>query len=222
MISAFSRFLRLWSLPARMGCGPDRLFEFGLKQLLIAWVTFSSGKRSQFPIRTRRNQDCICALPDSCRPSSRMSKRRLLSHRAVGQLQCRDRNDSGCWCQNTGVAWFDAHGESTTPDTTTSGSWTHGISISPDNAGHTGAFYSGFSAVPGGHILLVGARDLESAEFAFLTRQESPACREPSISDRCCVVVTPSRRFLPAFRSGRTRSDPSSCEPMDAARRVDA
>jgi len=158
---------------ARMGCGPDRLFEFGLKQLLtrLGYIfireeitvpdSHSAEIKTAFAlcrivadrVRACQSEGCFpIVLSGNCNV-------------AIGTI-------SGCWCQNTGVAWFDAHGESTTPDTTTSGFLDGmGISILTGQCwGTLARSIPGFSAGPGGHILLVGARDLESAEFAFLNQ----------------------------------------------------
>jgi arginase len=70
------------------------------------------------------------------------------------------------------VVWFDAHGESTTPDTTTSGFLDGmGISILTGQCWTTLArTIPGYDPVPGGRILLVGARDLEPEEVKLLDR----------------------------------------------------
>jgi arginase len=77
---------------------------------------------------------------------------------------------SGCGCAGTSVVWFDAHGEATTPETTTSGFLDGmGISILTGRCWQTLAgTIPGFEPMPGGRILLVGSRDLEPAEDALL------------------------------------------------------
>ncbi len=79
---------------------------------------------------------------------------------------------SGCRGEDTGVVWFDAHGEATTPETTTSG-FLDGMGISM----LTGQCWQslartvpGFDPLPGERILLVGARDIEAAERELLQR----------------------------------------------------
>jgi arginase len=156
---------------ARMGCGPDRVFDFGLKPLLARLGHNLDREEITVPdshpteIKTafalcRKVADRVCAsqqegyfplvLAGNC-------------NIAVGTL-------SGCGCKSTGVVWFDAHGESTTPDTTTSGFLDGmGISILTGQCWRTLAqTIPGFGPVPGEHILLVGARDLETAEIALL------------------------------------------------------
>ena len=79
---------------------------------------------------------------------------------------------SGCGRSATTVVWFDAHGEATTPDTTTSG-FLDGMGIST----LTGQCWQtlartvpGFEPMRGDRILLVGARDVEPAEAELLDR----------------------------------------------------
>jgi arginase len=79
---------------------------------------------------------------------------------------------SGCGCATTTVVWFDAHGEATTPETTTSG-FLDGMGISM----LTGQCWQslartvpGFEPVAGRRVLLVGARDVEPAEAELLQR----------------------------------------------------
>jgi len=69
-----------------------------------------------------------------------------------------------------GVVWFDAHGEATTPETTTSGFLDGmGISILTGRCWRTMATsIPGFEPLPGNRIALLGARDLETAEDELL------------------------------------------------------
>lgn len=79
---------------------------------------------------------------------------------------------SGCGCGTTGVVWFDAHGEATTPETTRSG-FLDGMGIST-LAGqcwqHLARSVPGFAPLGGEQILLVGARDVEPDEADLLQR----------------------------------------------------
>ena len=108
---------------------------------------------------------------------------------------------SGCGCQNTGVVWLDAHGESTTPDTTTSGFLDGmGISILTGQCWTTLArTIPGFDPVPGEHILLVESRDLEPDEVTLLDRTGVT----PRVRDRAPRTAT---RVL-----GATKSTGSIC-----------
>jgi len=77
---------------------------------------------------------------------------------------------SGLGTENTGIVWFDGHGEATTPETTRSG-FLDGmpISILLGRAWQTLAkTVPGFSPIPGKRILLFGVRDLEAVEITLL------------------------------------------------------
>ena len=79
---------------------------------------------------------------------------------------------TGCGCSTTGVIWFDAHGEATTPETTRSG-FLDGMGISM-LAGqcwyHLARSVPGFAPLSGERIVLVGARDVEPDEAGLLQR----------------------------------------------------
>jgi arginase len=79
---------------------------------------------------------------------------------------------SGCGSGTTGVVWFDAHGEATTPDTTRSG-FLDGMGISI-LAGQCWRLLArsvpGFAPLVGEQIVLVGARDIEPDEADVLQR----------------------------------------------------
>jgi arginase len=79
---------------------------------------------------------------------------------------------SGCGCGTTGVVWFDAHGEATTPDTTRSG-FLDGMGISMlcgQSWHHLARSVPGFTPLAGQHVVLVGARDVEPDEADLLQR----------------------------------------------------
>jgi arginase len=73
---------------------------------------------------------------------------------------------SGARTGDIGIFWFDAHGDFNTPETTTGG-FVDGMGL----AMLTGACWTrltasipGFRAVPGNHVVHVGARDLDEGE----------------------------------------------------------
>jgi len=158
---------------ARMGRGPKQLFESGLQALL----TLLGHKVTVEEIRVSASHTAeIATAFELCRlVASRVHECLkadifpiLLSgncNTAIGAI-------AGCGSQNTGVAWFDAHGESTTPETTQSG-FLDGMGISV----LTGQCWRrlaqnipNFSPVPGQHVLLIGARDIEPDEVELLAR----------------------------------------------------
>jgi|KBSMisStandDraft_5_1062788.scaffolds.fasta_scaffold58474_4 arginase len=160
-------------LRQRMGLGPERIYEAGLKDLF-----------------SRMRTDCVCdeislgsgylaeisAAFQLCRGVAervRECKQRgifpiVLSgncNAAVGTV-------SGCGARDTAVVWFDAHGESTTPETTSSGFLDGmGISILAGQCWRTlSEGVPGFSPLAGKRIVLFGARDVEPAERSLLER----------------------------------------------------
>ena len=158
---------------ARMGRGPEHLFESGLKPLLSRLghnfkreeITVSDS----YPAEIKTAFALCRAVADRVRANQSDGYFPLVlsgnCNTAVGAI-------SGCGCQNTGVVWFDAHGESTTPDTTSSGFLDGmGISILTGQCWRRLALtIPGFDPVPGKRILLVGSRDLETDEIALLNR----------------------------------------------------
>jgi arginase len=147
----------------RMGCGPNHLLDAGLSALLTRLghtveqqdVTISDAHPAE-----------IKAAFGVCRELSEQVRKSKLDgwfpvvlsgncNAAVGTV-------SGCGAENTGVVWFDAHGEATTPDSTTSGFLDGmGISIMTGQCWLTMArSIPGFTPLAGENILLVGARDL--------------------------------------------------------------
>lgn len=157
----------------RMGRGPDWLFESGLRPLLTGLghnlmreeITISDPHPAEI-----KTAFALCrAVAEQVRACRSKGYFPLVlsgnCNIAVGAI-------SGCGCQNTGIVWFDAHGESTTPDTTNSGFLDGmGISILTGQCWHNLALtIPGFNPVAGRRVLLVGSRDLESAELALLDR----------------------------------------------------
>jgi arginase len=158
---------------ARMGRGPKQLFESGLKASLtrlghkvaVEEIKVSASHTAEIAtafelcrLVARRVHECLKAgifpilLSGNC-------------NTAIGAI-------AGCGSQNTGVAWFDAHGESTTPETTQSG-FLDGMGISV-LTGQCWRRLAGnipnFAPVPGQHVFLIGARDVEPDEAELLAR----------------------------------------------------
>src|ERR1043165_4419193 len=158
---------------ARMGRGPKLLLESGLKasltrlghKLTVEEIRVSAGHTAEMAtafelcrLVAGRVHECLKAgafpilLSGNC-------------NTAIGAI-------AGCGSQNTGVAWFDAHGESTTPETTQSGFLDGmGISVLTGQCWRRLAMnIPNFSPLPGQHVLLIGARDIEPAEVELLAR----------------------------------------------------
>jgi arginase len=79
---------------------------------------------------------------------------------------------SGLSAQRAGVLWFDGHADLETPETTTSG-FVDGMGLAI-LTGHCWQRLAenvpGFAAVPARHVILAGASDIESHEYALLEK----------------------------------------------------
>jgi len=155
----------------RMGAGPERLLDAGLERVLrenghtvhtrIAELTADWQAEIQTSFELMR---MLSAAVREARESGRFPI--VLAgncNTAVGTL-------AGLGAQSTGVAWFDAHGDFNTPETTRSGfldgtavaiitgrCWTQLAATIPE-----------FSPIPDDRVCLIGTRDLDSLESALL------------------------------------------------------
>jgi arginase len=175
----------------RMGHGPGHLYEYAVAPVLsqlgheVRKETLTLGEKfiteigSAFQLARVIAEAVDVARRDGWFPL-------VLSgncNAAVGTV-------SGCGCDTTGVVWFDAHGEATTPDTTTSGFLDGmGISILTGQCWKRLArSISGFGPIPGERIALVGARDVEPDELVLL--KHIGVARVSSAHDLVEVVKT--------------------------------
>jgi arginase len=155
----------------RMGLGPERILEAGLKPRLakmgVGFTVEEIALDAAFPTEISAAFQLARKLADrvrACRASGRFPI--VLSgncNAALGTV-------SGCGPENTGIIWFDAHGEATTPETTISG-FLDGMPISTILGRAWQALAKtvpGFTPVPGRLILLVDARAAEPAEVFLL------------------------------------------------------
>jgi len=155
----------------RMGAGPEWLLDAGLERVLrenghtvhtrIAELTADWQAEIQTSFELMR---MLSAAVREARESGRFPI--VLAgncNTAVGTL-------AGLGAQSTGVAWFDAHGDFNTPETTRSGfldgtavaiitgrCWTQLAATVPE-----------FAPIPDDRVCLIGTRDLDSLESALL------------------------------------------------------
>jgi len=155
----------------RMGKGPDRILEHGLKDLLNGMgVRFES---QEIQLESTHPAEISAAFELGHKVSARVRDCRdqgkfpiVLSgncNAAVGTV-------SGCGAGKTGIVWFDAHGEANTPEITRSG-FLDGMPISTllGRAWQTLAkTVPGFVPVPGERIVLFGARQFDVGEAELL------------------------------------------------------
>src|SRR5262249_26037811 len=143
---------------ARMGRGPDQLLDAGLRPVL---------ERSG---HTVTSEEIATLNPHPAEISTTFELCGAVARRV---RQCRQSNvfplvlsgncivavgaAAGCGCDTTGVAWFDAHGESTTPETTESGFLDGmGISVLTGQCWRKLAHrLPHFSPVPGARVVLI-------------------------------------------------------------------
>jgi len=154
-----------------MGLGPERIFEQGVSKLLSNMqiqfdtaeivldsphpaeisATFELGRKVAAKVRQSRTRGAFpLVLSGNC-------------NAALGTI-------AGCGADRTGIVWFDAHGEATTPESTASG-FLDGMPISTilGRAWQTLArSLPGFAAISGNRIVLFGASQLEKAECKLL------------------------------------------------------
>ena len=157
---------------ARMGAGPERLLDIGLERVLReqghrvgskvldlpygAWhaeiqTSFELMRMLASAVREARESDRLpIVLAGNC-------------NTAVGTL-------AGLGTDSTGVAWFDAHGDFNTPETTRSG-FLDGTAV----AIITGRCWTqladtvpGFKPISDERVCLIGTRDVDSLEGSLL------------------------------------------------------
>ncbi len=158
---------------ARMGRGPERLAESCLEPLVtrlghtvhVDIVRTSDQHPAEIASTFELCRSVAGLVHESCSTNAFPVLLSGNCNIAVGAV-------AGCGADRTGVVWFDAHGESTTPDTTTSGFLDGmGISILLGQCWRTLANrIPRFVPVRPEHVVLIGARDVEADEAALLDR----------------------------------------------------
>ncbi len=141
-----------------MGLGPEGIFEAGLKPLFVRKeIRFECEEialESEHPAEISAAFHLCRKVADRVRESRARGEFPIIlsgnCNAAVGTV-------SGCGAASTGVAWFDAHGESTTPETTSSG-FLDGMPIST----LLGRAWQTLAKT------VIGAHDLEPSEIALL------------------------------------------------------
>src|SRR5690242_302011 len=167
-----------------MGAGPEALLNGGLVDALRAdghrvHVRVAELNKEQWKAEIQSSFELMRMLSGAVREARVSSRFPLVlagnCNTAVGTL-------AGLGADATGVAWFDAHADFNTPETTTSGfldgtavailtgrCWTQLAATVPD-----------FTAVPDNRVCLIGTRDIDSLEGGML-------------DDSAVTVVVPRR-----------------------------
>ena len=155
----------------RMGLGPERIFDAGLKPLFsrlgVEFETEEVAPDHPFPAEINSAFHLAGKISERVRACREAGTFPIV---LSGNCNASVGTVSGCGAKTTGIVWFDGHGEATTPETTKSG-FLDGmpISILVGRAWHTLAkAVPGFSPIPGNRLVLFGARDLEASERTLL------------------------------------------------------
>ena len=154
-----------------MGLGPERFLKEGLAKLFmqmkVPFETMEVTLDSPHPAEVSAAFELGRKVAEKVRQSRDQG---FFSIVLSGNCNASMGTVSGCGAERTGIIWFDAHGEATTPETTRSG-FLDGmpISILLGRAWQTLAkSVPGFAAIPGKRIVLFGASQLEQAERELL------------------------------------------------------
>lgn len=156
----------------RMGAGPEAMLRAGLVQALRdqghdVHVRIAELPASEWQAEIQSSFALMRMLSAAVREARDAGRFPIVlagnCSTAVGTL-------AGLGADSTGVAWFDAHADFNTPETTTSGfldgtavaiitgrCWTRLAATVPD-----------FSPVPDNRVCLIGARDIDPLEKALL------------------------------------------------------
>jgi arginase len=157
---------------ARMGAGPEALLDAGLERSLREKGHQVHTKIAELPANSWRAE--IQTSFELMRMLSRAVREARESNRlpivlagncntAVGTL-------AGLGAESTGVAWFDAHADFNTPETTSSG-FLDGTAVAIITGRcwtQLAATVPGFDPVPDDRICLIGTRDIDSLEGGLL------------------------------------------------------
>jgi arginase len=155
-----------------MGAGPEALLSAGLEQSLRERGHSVHVKIAELPSGSWQ------AEIQTAFDLMRMLSAGVREARAAGQLpiilagNCNTAvgTIAGLGADSTGVAWFDAHGDFNTPDSTRSGflDGTAVATISGRSWRQLALTVPGFQAVADNRICLIGTRDLDTLEEGLL------------------------------------------------------
>ena len=168
----------------RMGAGPEALLKAGLIDALrqaghTVQVRIAELDEYQWKAEIQSSFELMRMLSTAVRETREASRFPIVlagnCNTAVGTL-------AGLGARTTGVAWFDAHADFNTPETTTSG-FLDGTAVAIVTGRcwtQIAATVPGFSPIPDNRIALIGTRDIDSLESALL-------------EDSAVAVVAPRR-----------------------------
>ena len=157
---------------ARMGAGPEALLESGLAESLRedghrVHVKLAELPRDAWHAEIQTSFELMRMLAVAVREARDANRFPIVlagnCNTAVGTL-------AGLGADTTGVAWFDAHADFNTPETTSSG-FLDGTAVAIITGRcwtQLAATVPGFSPLPDDRICLIGTRDIDSLESSLL------------------------------------------------------
>lgn len=156
----------------RMGAGPEKLLEAGLERALRdeghnVRTSIAELAPDAWHAETQTSFELMRMLSIGVRDARESGRFPMVlagnCNTAVGTL-------AGLGAELTGVAWFDAHGDFNTPETTRSG-FLDGTAVAMITGRcwtQLAATVPGFSPIPDNRVCLIGTRDLDELESALL------------------------------------------------------
>lgn len=157
---------------ARMGAGPEKLLEAGLERTLRESGHSVHTRIAELPpgswhAEIQTSFELMRMLAGAVRKARESGRLPIVlagnCNTAVGTV-------AGLGADSTGVAWFDAHGDFNTPETTRSGflDGTPVAIITGRCWTQLAATIPGFTPIADERVCLIGTRDLDSLEGALL------------------------------------------------------
>jgi arginase len=155
-----------------MGAGPEALLEGGLVDALreaghVVHVRLAELNPAQWHAEIQSSFELMRMLSGAVREAREAARFPIVlagnCNTAVGTL-------AGLGVESVGVAWFDAHADFNTPETTTSG-FLDGTAVAIITGRcwtQLAATVPGFSPVAENRICLIGTRDIDSLEGSLL------------------------------------------------------
>ena len=155
-----------------MGAGPERLLDVGLERALresghTVHTSIAELAPGSWHAETQTSFELMRMLSAAVREARAAGRFPIVlagnCSTAVGTL-------AGLGADFTAVAWFDAHGDFNTPETTRSG-FLDGTALAIITGRcwtQLAATIPGFSPIPDNRVCLIGTRDLDAPERALL------------------------------------------------------
>jgi len=157
---------------ARMGAGPERLLDVGLERTLregghTVHTRIAELRSESWQAEIQTSFELMRMLSTAVREAEEARRFPII---LAGNCSTAVGTVAGLGAQSTGVAWFDAHGDFITPETTSSG-FLDGTAVAIMTGRcwtQLAATVPGFTPIADERVCLIGTRDLDSLEGALL------------------------------------------------------